>query len=168
MGHPRENGCTIYELVRSQAYPVDALLKSAHLASSATSGDLTEILRDAVHPHPGVRYWAANALITLKIENDASHKILRKLLEDTSASVRLAAAEALYLRGERDLIRPIYELCLRHTDEKIRVHAATSLATYNPEFTRPFAGLVEELLTSAKKRDYDARALRHLRERVSQ
>jgi arylsulfatase A-like enzyme len=157
----REAGRTIHELVRSPDYPVDRLLRAANLASAATIADLPEILRLVGHSDPAVRYWVANAAIPLEPENAAFHEALLQLLEDASPSVSLAAAEALYRRGERDLIVPAYEEGLRHPEEMIRIQAISSLQTTDPEFAHRFVELVRERLANTGRRDYDARAFRH-------
>jgi len=163
----RKTGHTIYELVRFPDYPVDKLLEAANLASAATGADLPDILRLAGHPDPAVRYWAASALISLEAGGADARDLLLQLLDDVSPSVKLAAAEALYRRGERELIVPVYEEGLKDPSETVRIQAASSLEMTAPEFAKAFVDLVRESLAGRGRRDYDARAWRHFLRRFS-
>jgi hypothetical protein len=163
----RDTDQTIYELVRSPEYPVENLLQAANLAAAATSADLPDIVQLAGHPDPAVRYWAASALISHEAGGAEARDLLLQLLNDASPSVKLAAAEALYRRGEGELIVPAYEEGLRHPEEMIRIQAISSLEMTDPQFARRFVDLVMQGLATAERRDYDARAYRHFLGRFS-
>lgn len=151
----------IYELVRSPAYPVHELLEAANLASHATPADVPQLLRLAAHPDPGVRSWAASAGISLNTDKTPVDAVLLQLLDDPSPNVSLAAAEALYLRGERERIVAALIRGLTHPDEMIRLHAINAVEMTDPPFARQFADTVRERLAAADARDYEARAFRH-------
>lgn len=81
--------------VSEEAYPVEKVHAAAELATSRKAGadELAALLKD---PHPVIRYWGAMGHV---MGNDTlgqtNKQALEALLEDPSASVRIAAAEAL-------------------------------------------------------------------------
>lgn len=92
----RKHGVTPAGLTRKEgAYPVAAIRKAADLLlkSDLKPGDVAEALGAA---HPANRYWGALACLYKGNEFvKAQRASLLKLLKDDSASVRIAAAEAL-------------------------------------------------------------------------
>ena len=82
--------------------------------------------------------------------------------------VRIAAAEALYKRGESVQVKKVLEAALQHPEEMIRVHALNVLSFMDPKFIREFFPLLEGI-TGGKSggRDYDMRAGEHLLEKFA-
>ena len=91
---------TIREYALSEAYPLEKLIQLANLASSrdpAALGELTAALAD---PQPLLRYWAATGCRVLGEAARPARAALKPLLQDDTADVRVAAAEALAMLGD--------------------------------------------------------------------
>jgi arylsulfatase A-like enzyme len=158
---------TGYELVRSEAYPLSDLLHAANLASTAGPDDLPELNRLAGHDDSGVRYWVATAFLNMEGDCEEVQKLLGALLDDPSVDVRIAAAEALYRRGQRDVAKEVLEAALGHPQEMVRVHALNVLAFADSAFVAGFQPLLESLGGEvAEGRGYDLRAAAYLLERL--
>lgn len=102
--HARSKDSSPYECGHDpKRYPVERVLEAAELASSGKPGvtaQLTRLLRDR---DAGVRYWGAMGLL-MRGEGavkDAAAE-LGGALDDGSASVRIAAAEALGRYGNEE------------------------------------------------------------------
>jgi hypothetical protein len=92
---------TIYDYVHSEDFPYEEVLQTA-LAAGDGGKDILQTLRTAMqHDHPVLRYWGATGCTIQGTANDSTRSQLKKLLQDASPSVRVAAAEALYVAGEK-------------------------------------------------------------------
>jgi arylsulfatase A-like enzyme len=92
---------TVYEYVHSRDFPYEDVLQTALVAGNGGAGVLGELRAAMNHDHPVVRYWGATGCtIQGQVAAEATSQ-LKKLLGDSSPSVRLAAAEALYVLGEK-------------------------------------------------------------------
>ncbi len=98
--HVRSRGATPYELARDEArFPLARIHAAAEAASNpgSTQEQLLKLLGDEDR---SVRYWAVMGLINRGAAAVVAHEAaLGKALQDSSASVRIAAAEALGLHG---------------------------------------------------------------------
>lgn len=95
-------GRTILDYARSPAYPLEKILELADRASEGDPDHLPEFIAALGDSHPVIRYWAATGCLILK-EKAAPAKVkLHALLADTSADVRVAAAEAVAYLGEEE------------------------------------------------------------------
>lgn len=91
---------TVYNYVHNEEFPYEQILQAA-LAASDGGDDVVQQLRTAMqHDHPVMRYWGATGCTIQAQAAGANRKLLVELLEDSSPSVRLAAAEALYVLGD--------------------------------------------------------------------
>ena len=92
---------TVYNYVHDSDFPYDDVLNTALVAGDGGRGVVRELQAAMKHDHPVMRYWGATGCTiqgeAAKVATDA----LEKLLEDPSPAVRVAAAEALYVLGER-------------------------------------------------------------------
>jgi arylsulfatase A-like enzyme len=92
---------TVYEYVNNEDFPYEDVLKIALAAGDGGSGVLQQLRAAMKHDHPVIRYWGATGC-TIQGEADAmAMSQLRKLLKDPSPSVRVAAAEALDVLGDK-------------------------------------------------------------------
>ena len=90
---------TVYDYVHSEDFPYEDVLEMALKAGNG--GSLQELSAALSHEHPVIRYWGATGC-TIQAKSAASAKDqLKKLLNDSSPSVRVAAAEALYVIGDK-------------------------------------------------------------------
>lgn len=92
---------TVYEYVHNKDFPYEEVLKTA-LTAGEGGNRIQRKLRAAMqHDHPVIRYWGATGCTIQGKANASAKKLLRNLLEDSSPSVRVAAAEALYVVGAK-------------------------------------------------------------------
>ena len=92
---------TVYDYVHNKDFPYEDVLQIALAAGDGGSGILQKLSAAMKHDHPVMRYWGATGC-TIQGEAAApARNQLRKLLEDPSPSVRVAAAEALYVLGDK-------------------------------------------------------------------
>lgn len=100
----RAKGSTPYEVGHDpKRYPFERVFAAAELATSLkpnVTAKLVEAMQDA---DAGVRYWGAmGVLMRGAAEVKSAHAALTKVLDDSSPSVRIAAAEALGRFGSDD------------------------------------------------------------------
>lgn len=92
---------TVYDYVHGKSFPYDEVLNTALAAGDGGSGIVQKLSAAMQHEHPVMRYWGATGC-TIQGETMVSAiSQLKKLLQDPSPSVRVAAAEALYVLGEK-------------------------------------------------------------------
>ena len=80
----------------SQQHNIRHILKVANLVGKAESNQFIEMFDD---DDSTIRYWA---VIGISANNDVTRPILEQikaLLDDSNPSVRIAAAEALFIHG---------------------------------------------------------------------
>ena len=99
----RYNGKSPYEIVREQNFPYSLCLETANIATEGKAEYFDTLVKRLGDNEPVVRYWSAIGLAILKIKSDEAKDKLLKLTSDTSNSVRIAAAEALYHYGEIEM-----------------------------------------------------------------
>lgn len=71
----------------------------AILAGRPTAKDAATLIKALQHPQPSIRYWAATGLGNLDAPDDAARMATGAALGDGKATVRVAAAEALFKIG---------------------------------------------------------------------
>lgn len=116
-----------FDYVRGKDFPIDMIIETADIASRRDSLLLPEIINRLDHPHPVVRYWAAKGVLILNGRSADARQKLVALTADNEASVRIAAAEALYNAGEK---RKAVETCadaLQSDNVFTRLYAANAL-----------------------------------------
>ncbi|GAA4304038.1 sulfatase-like hydrolase/transferase [Compostibacter hankyongensis] len=120
-------GTTIYQYVRSRAYPQEKILSMAEIASMGAPRDLEKLMEGLKDADPAVRYWAAYGCVLLKRKALPARQQLSALLDDPYPDVAIAAAEACYNLG--DTTRSINRLlkALDHDNDKVRLHALNVL-----------------------------------------
>lgn len=149
---------SLYDHARSGQYPLEKILETAELASSSDPAALPELTRRLRDSDPVVRYWAATGFTILSGHARASKDALTGLTRDPEISVRLAAAEALYTLGERDMALPVLEQGLDSDNLMARVQTLNILEDAG-EDARPVLDDIRALLKeNVKDNDYDVRA----------
>jgi N-sulfoglucosamine sulfohydrolase len=93
---------TIYDYAQSQAYPLERILDLADKAGDRNAANLPDFLTALDDPHPVVRYWAATGCLILADKAAPAKARLRARLDDEWLDVRVIAAEAIALLGERE------------------------------------------------------------------
>lgn len=124
----RSAGTTPWDMAREEdAYPFEQIKTAAELAASMQAGVDDQLTEFAVHADAGVRYWGAMGFLIRGEESvTANRGTLRRLLEDESEVVRIAAAEALGRYGTDADAREALEVLLEYADpEKHGIYLAT-------------------------------------------
>lgn len=141
------------------------IIESAELASSRNPKDLavlSERLKDA---NASVRYWAA---IGCAVNGKAAAKYsasLKTLLTDKEGAVQVAAAEALYRTGEKNVALKALTSALHHPHAFVRVQALNVLQYLGNE-ALPVIDEIKALIPSGEipapqnDNQYDVRAAR--------
>jgi len=95
--HSRPKDLTAWEMARDpQMYPLERIVDAAELASSRKPDGAPRLKALLADGDSAVRYWAAQGLVMHGAPAvDAARAELHLALQDTSPSVRIAAAEAL-------------------------------------------------------------------------
>ena len=94
---------TVFDYVHSNQFPYDEVLATALAAGNGDAGVLSKLTAAMKHDHPVMRYWGATGCSIQAPASTEAKSQLQKLLGDQSHSVRLAAAEALYKLGEKQI-----------------------------------------------------------------
>ncbi len=110
--HARADGSSPYELGHDQKrYPFDRVFAAAQLASSGEKNATARLAGFMRDPDAGVRYWGVMGVLMRGAEEVArSRRALDRALEDSSSSVRIAAAETLGRygsEGDLDAVVPL-------------------------------------------------------------
>jgi len=95
------------------AYPVERVFALANLASERNAANLPKLIEALGDPSEPIRWWAAQGCTMLREKAAPAEAALRKLFDDKSGSVRVAAAEALARLGRMDEAVPVLERCAK-------------------------------------------------------
>ncbi len=102
--HTRSEGSTPYEMARDPIkYPLERILAAAELSSRLEPADVNELISLMKDKDSAVRYWGALGLLMRGPATVSSNKsTLQTALADESPSVRIVAAQALGMYGDRE------------------------------------------------------------------
>lgn len=154
---------TIYEYAHSVSYPVKKVIETAEMASSKEAEFLDELIRRLQDQDPDVRYWAATGCIILGQAAMRSKEFLNKLLTDRESSVRIAAAEALYILGEKKKALNILVNELEGSNLMARVQALNVLENADKKDVSAVIPQLRSIIAEKHSGyDYDVRAAKRL------
>ena len=158
---------TLYEYARSGDYELKRIVEAAETATRGEVENIPVLVQKLNDPNPVVRYWAATGCTVLGVAAQPAKEALIQALDDPQVAVRIAAAEALYLLGEKERVLDVLTKALRSPYEMARVQALTVLE-FMGEDARPSIELVEEMLASGinHNQEYDKRAARGMLDRL--
>jgi N-sulfoglucosamine sulfohydrolase len=122
-------GMTLYEYIRSDAYPLDYLVDLAEKATSRNPEYLPELLWAMQEDYAPARFWGALGCLVLGYDAMAARSGLTFLLDDEFASVRVMAAEALGRMGDMDLAIAALSDVLDSELESELLYAVNALAS---------------------------------------
>jgi hypothetical protein len=110
---------TVYDYVHNKDFPYEEVLQIALAAGDGGSRVLQELRAAMKHEHPVMRYWGATGCTIQGQAAAAAMSQLKQLLEDPSPSVRVAAAEAVYVLGDKQTgFNGLIEI-LKETDDPV-------------------------------------------------
>ena len=124
----------------------ERILETADLSRLGEKGkvELVERLDDQ---DGAVRYWAVTGLMSFDLDSDNTER-LKRMLDDTSISVSLAAADALGRMGQGAITIPALRRALESDLLWARLRAAADLSYYTREQLRPMKPLIPALQTA--------------------
>jgi hypothetical protein len=118
-------GTTPYEFARdSSDYDQQKLVAAASLVGIATQ---TQFCANLKSSDPGIRYWGAVGLSASDTLSMKSKKALVAALDDSSASVRIEAANALLRRNHHHAALTVLAKALAHKNLAAVLHAARAI-----------------------------------------
>lgn len=145
----------IYDYVRSDAYDYDHIKRAADIATSRDKNELPNLITLLDDANPTVRYWGAIGCLILGDDAKDAKGNLIELLNDHSADVRIASAEALYKLGETSLAMSVLIEALRdHKNERVRLHAMNSITSIGGELAKSAIPIIEKIIENREERDY--------------
>jgi len=148
---------TIYQMVRDrQRYPLEKLIDAAELAAGRDAADVTKLIELMKAEDAGLRYWGAVGCAVREDDAKEALQPLKKRLLDASASVRIAAAEAVARLGQPQLALPVLVTALKQENPRAVLHAVNVLQVLD-DVASPVANDVRSI-TQNHSDDYVQRA----------
>lgn len=140
------------------------IVETAALASSRNAADLPKLAKRFADADPSVRYWAAIGCSVLPSKAATYVASLRLLLDDKEGAVQVAAAEALYRIGEKEVGLKALTAALSHPHTFVRVQALNVLQ-YIGKDAQPAMSQIKALIpdrapSPQENNIYDVRAAR--------
>ncbi len=121
-------GTTAYELMdHKSSRERNLIFETAEMASLGDVGNLPELIERLGNEESVVRFWAATGCAILGTKAKPAVPVLLNMLNDESADVSIAAAEALCSLEETANAIPVLSKHLRNENLKIALHAANVL-----------------------------------------
>ncbi len=156
----RSTDNTIFESVHAVGFPMNRIIETAEMASTASIDVLPELIRRLADQDQTVRYWAAVGLTILSSNAGSAEVALIKALTDSSGDVRIAAAEALCNLGRENIALPVLEKEVQNNNKKVALHAVNVLDAIG-ETARPVLSALKRI-DSETEDNYIQRAISHL------
>ena len=103
MRRAKENGITIYEMVRDpKLYPLQKYLDAADMALLRDKAHLETLTQQMSDDDEGMRWWASVGLHLLEKDAAPATDVLNKALGDDSHEVRMMSAWTLVKLGQQE------------------------------------------------------------------
>jgi arylsulfatase A-like enzyme len=151
------------------AWPVERTLDTALAASANDAANVPSLVKSSEDPAMSVRWWSAIGLGILSKQAAAAEPALKKLLDDPSGPVRVAAADALARQGRLDLALPVLQKAMEDLDSPCcSLQACNSLDRLGPAASpllpaiQAFTKRVTEDEKFSSPQAYPRRTLGHL------
>ncbi len=173
--HARSTNSTPYEMGHdTRKYPFDRVLAAADLAISRT-GDTERLKTFMEDSDSGVRYWGVMGVLMRGAEQVQERKEeLDKALEDSSPSVRVAAAEAIATHGSADDVKRVVPVLVKLADCRqygsyVAIQALNALVALDKKaspWKEQIAALpiVDEKSPARVNKEYTTKLLDHLKQ----
>ena len=118
---------TAYDLIHDKKFPVENIIHAAELAGEQNPDNLPELTTMLNDKESVIRYWGGTGCAILGTKAKPTARILEKTLNDSSADVRIACAEALCNLGKADIALPILIEAAQSNNSKVALHALNVL-----------------------------------------
>ncbi len=146
---------TPWDAVRSGEINLDDL----NLAANAAAIDDESMLRKHIMAaDPNIRYWGALGLTQRKAISDEAMQLLTRALKDSSAAVRVAAAQAIATHGKIELALPVLIAALEDKDLTTVMYATRAIELLGDEANVAIAAMRKALARAEKIRPPDSPA----------
>jgi hypothetical protein len=152
---------TIYQYTNSGSYDIKKVLETANMASSKDLKYLDILIKRLQDKDAEVRYWAVSGCITLGKEAAPAKKTLEGLLTDKEISVQIAAADALYMLGEKEKSIGVLISAIKGNNVMARVQALNVLEAADKK-DASLARADLQTLVNQNGAEYDVRAAKKL------
>jgi hypothetical protein len=121
----RSEGTTSYEMAQNQAkYNLEKIFETAEMVGKAPASEIAARLTD---PDSGVRFWAVIGLINNLPESKHYLNEIVKMLDDSSPTVQIAAAELLCKMGKPKGTLPVLEKYITDNRPWLALYAASTV-----------------------------------------
>ncbi|MGB3587783.1 MAG: sulfatase-like hydrolase/transferase [Tunicatimonas sp.] len=163
----QDSSTTLYEFAHSDAYPLEEIIEVAEMATQRDPQFVSELIAQLENENAVIRYWAATGCRILAQHAADAQPKLQALLNDDEVSVQIAAAEALYHLGDKQVAVDALSNTLSDDNLMARVQALNVLETMDQD-ALPSLDAVNQLVPKDEQnRDYDTRAAKHLANKLS-
>ena len=140
---------------------LERIISTAELSSEGKPGNLKELIKRLEDKESAVRYWAATGCVILKDKAGPALSALTKALDDRSADVRIASAEAVCNLGQVEKGLQILISELKNDNDMIQLHALNVLTELGKR-SRPALDAIVELRKGNGGKKYTGRLTDHL------
>ena len=156
----------LYSYARAGKYDLERIMQTAELASSKDVSAIPELKKRLADPDPVVRYWAVTGCTVLGGDAMSAKSQLLKLLQDSELTVRIAAAEALYVLSEK--AKPINALrdALKSDNLMARVQALNVLENMGQDASGALKEIRDLIKENVADGDYDVRAAQRILDNI--
>lgn len=134
---------TTYEVVRDPKFPLQRIVETADMATMRDATQIPELRKRLKDPDSVVRYWAVTGFLVLGTQVKKGLEDVRVCLKDSSADVRITAAEFLCNTGNTAEALPVLIRELKNPNSKAALHAVNSLQ-YLGLKAKPALGALKE------------------------
>ena len=143
----RPDGQPMYDYMRSDKVPLNAIMEAAEIASLGKEENIERLQNYLTHEDSAIRYWGATGLLILREKAAPVKNDLLKLLEDDSANVVTVASELLHILGQKKAAIMGFVKVLNHSEDKARCHALNAIEVVGedgPEIRKEIIRLLAE------------------------
>jgi len=124
MRRAKENGLTLYEMVRNKKlYPLESYLDASDLALGRDKKNLDGFVKALAAEDEGLRWWAIVGIHLLDKDAAPAKDLLKKALKDKSHEVRIMAAWTLIKLGDpAEAMACLDKLLFKGTHNEMMLH----------------------------------------------
>lgn len=156
----------LYTYARTGKYDLERILETAELASSKDPAGLPKLKKRLADADPVIRFWAVTGCTVLAGEAASAKDELLKLLQDSELTVRIAAAEALYVLSEKEESINTLREALKSDNLMARVQALNVLENMGTHAKGALKEIRDLIRQNVKDGDYDVRAAQRILDNI--
>ncbi|MFC2157456.1 sulfatase-like hydrolase/transferase [Acidobacteriota bacterium] len=123
----RSGEVSMYDYIRSADVPLSEMIRAGETASQGRAGNIDILIDYLVHKDSAIRYWGAMGLLILADRSAPAKETLLEVLDDESPDVVVAAAEILYILGEKEVATNALLDVLEYPEDKAVCHALNTI-----------------------------------------